>query len=317
MIGSTVAKLWADAGHDVRLASRHPDDWTGLVARIGSQASAGTPADAAAFGEVVMLTVPLKAVPSLGRTWLPHPRRENRHRHRQRVRAAGRRHRPRSDRASLRIGGVGGGILSGRPLGEGVQHGLLQGPGNRSAQEGRPRRHPARQRRRAGNGGSRSTRARCRIRSGVGRRAGTRQGVRAGNAALQHRQERPRAARAVAPRALNARRGGKRGAERRLSHAETQRAQRWRRWPGRDQATDVAGLICRPLRSLRLCVRILSGQPRQLSRRRRAARDRRILRGRTPGVPSMSATRPAVHRGRRRRLHIGRPQASASRRTCS
>ena len=66
MIGSTVAKLWADAGHDVRLASRHPDDLTGLVARIGSHASAGTPADAATFGDVVVLTVPLKAVPSLG-----------------------------------------------------------------------------------------------------------------------------------------------------------------------------------------------------------------------------------------------------------
>ena len=66
MIGLTVAKLWADAGHDVRLASRHPDDLTGLVARIGSHASAGTPADAATFGDVVVLTVPLKAVPSLG-----------------------------------------------------------------------------------------------------------------------------------------------------------------------------------------------------------------------------------------------------------
>ena len=67
MIGSTVAKLWADAGHDVRLASRHPDDLKGLVSKIGPHASAGTPADAATFGDVVMLTVPLKAMPSLGR----------------------------------------------------------------------------------------------------------------------------------------------------------------------------------------------------------------------------------------------------------
>jgi predicted dinucleotide-binding enzyme len=31
MIGSTVARLWADAGHDVRLASRHPETLKTLV----------------------------------------------------------------------------------------------------------------------------------------------------------------------------------------------------------------------------------------------------------------------------------------------
>ena len=71
MIGSTVAKLWAEAGHDVRLASRHPEDLKPLVARLGPRASAGTAADAAAFGEVVMLTVPLKAVPDLARDLAP------------------------------------------------------------------------------------------------------------------------------------------------------------------------------------------------------------------------------------------------------
>jgi 8-hydroxy-5-deazaflavin:NADPH oxidoreductase len=65
MIGSTVAKLWADAGHEVRLASRHPDELKPIVAAMGKHASAGTPAEAAAFGDVVMLTVPLKAVPEL------------------------------------------------------------------------------------------------------------------------------------------------------------------------------------------------------------------------------------------------------------
>ena len=65
MIGSTVAKLWADAGHEVRLASRHPAALQPIVEDLGSRASAGTPADAAAFGEVVMLTVPLTAVADL------------------------------------------------------------------------------------------------------------------------------------------------------------------------------------------------------------------------------------------------------------
>jgi predicted dinucleotide-binding enzyme len=71
MIGSTVAKLWADAGHELRLASRHPDDLKPLVAKLGPRASAGTAADAAAFGEVVMLTVPLKAIPDLARDLAP------------------------------------------------------------------------------------------------------------------------------------------------------------------------------------------------------------------------------------------------------
>ena len=67
MIGSTLAKLWVDAGHEVRLASRHPDSLKPLVERLGPRASAGTPPDAATFGEVVMLTVPLKAIPDLAR----------------------------------------------------------------------------------------------------------------------------------------------------------------------------------------------------------------------------------------------------------
>jgi 8-hydroxy-5-deazaflavin:NADPH oxidoreductase len=62
-----MAKLWADAGHEVRLASRHPSDLKPLVEKIGTNASTGTPAEAATFGDVVMLTVPLKAVPQLAR----------------------------------------------------------------------------------------------------------------------------------------------------------------------------------------------------------------------------------------------------------
>ena len=71
MIGSTVAKLWAEAGHEVRLASRHPEELQPLVEKMGKRASAGTPEDAAKFGEVVMLTVPLKAVPDLARDLAP------------------------------------------------------------------------------------------------------------------------------------------------------------------------------------------------------------------------------------------------------
>lgn len=66
-IGSTLAKLWVDADHDVRLASRHPEELQPLVEKLGSRVSAGTPAEAADFGDVVLLTVPLKAVPEIAR----------------------------------------------------------------------------------------------------------------------------------------------------------------------------------------------------------------------------------------------------------
>jgi predicted dinucleotide-binding enzyme len=65
MIGSTLAKLWTEAGHEIVLASRHPDQLQPLVRELGQLATTGTPVDAARLGEVVMLTVPLKAVPDL------------------------------------------------------------------------------------------------------------------------------------------------------------------------------------------------------------------------------------------------------------
>lgn len=71
MIGSTMAKLWADAGHEVRVASRHPENLKALVEPLGARASSGTPNQAAEFGDVVMLTVPLKAVPDLARDLAP------------------------------------------------------------------------------------------------------------------------------------------------------------------------------------------------------------------------------------------------------
>jgi predicted dinucleotide-binding enzyme len=71
MIGSTVGKLWIDAGHEVRFASRHPKELQSLVAKLGKRASAGTPAEAAAFGEIVMITVPLVALRELSRTLAP------------------------------------------------------------------------------------------------------------------------------------------------------------------------------------------------------------------------------------------------------
>src|SRR5215831_11077008 len=62
MIGSTMAKRWAEAGHEIRLSSRHPDALQPFVAELGQRAAAATPAQAARFGDVVMLTVALAAM---------------------------------------------------------------------------------------------------------------------------------------------------------------------------------------------------------------------------------------------------------------
>src|SRR5262249_38353796 len=67
MIGSTVAKLWVDAGHEVMIASRHPEGLQGVVEALGARGSAGTPLEAAQFGEVALLSVPFKAIPELAR----------------------------------------------------------------------------------------------------------------------------------------------------------------------------------------------------------------------------------------------------------
>jgi predicted dinucleotide-binding enzyme len=61
-IGSTVARLAVDAGHDVVLSnSRGPDTLSDLVGELGPHARAATAAEAAAAGDLVVVTVPLKA----------------------------------------------------------------------------------------------------------------------------------------------------------------------------------------------------------------------------------------------------------------
>ena len=61
-IGGTVARLAVAAGYDVVLSnSRGPETLKDLVDELGPRARAGRPADAAAAGDIVVVTVPLKA----------------------------------------------------------------------------------------------------------------------------------------------------------------------------------------------------------------------------------------------------------------
>jgi 8-hydroxy-5-deazaflavin:NADPH oxidoreductase len=65
-IGGTVARLAVNAGHDVVLSnSRGPDTLQDLVADLGPRARAATVEEAAAAGDLVVVTVPLQAVSSL------------------------------------------------------------------------------------------------------------------------------------------------------------------------------------------------------------------------------------------------------------
>ncbi len=69
-IGGTLARLFIDAGHDVAVSnSRGPETLADLVAKLGPRARAMTPGEAAAFGEVVVVTIPFgkyRELPSEG-----------------------------------------------------------------------------------------------------------------------------------------------------------------------------------------------------------------------------------------------------------
>lgn len=66
-IGGALATHWAQAGHEVMISSRHPEQLAPLAAQLGPRAQVGTPAQAARFGEVVLVSVPYAALPQIGR----------------------------------------------------------------------------------------------------------------------------------------------------------------------------------------------------------------------------------------------------------
>jgi predicted dinucleotide-binding enzyme len=65
-IGGALARHWVGAGHEVFMSSRHPEALQGLANELGPRAHAGTPVEAAAFGEVILVSVPYAAVPQVG-----------------------------------------------------------------------------------------------------------------------------------------------------------------------------------------------------------------------------------------------------------
>ncbi len=67
-VGSALGGVWARAGHQVMFSSRHLENDQRLAAEIGRNARAGTPREAAAFGDVLVFAVPYGALPELGQS---------------------------------------------------------------------------------------------------------------------------------------------------------------------------------------------------------------------------------------------------------
>jgi predicted dinucleotide-binding enzyme len=66
LIGSQLARLAVDQGHDVVMSnSRVPETLADLVAELGPHARAATPAEAAAAADLAVVTTPLAAIDSI------------------------------------------------------------------------------------------------------------------------------------------------------------------------------------------------------------------------------------------------------------
>jgi predicted dinucleotide-binding enzyme len=65
-LGGTLAKLWTEAGYQVMLSARDLGPVKELASQLGPNAQVGTPDQAAAWGDVVVVSVPYAAVPQVG-----------------------------------------------------------------------------------------------------------------------------------------------------------------------------------------------------------------------------------------------------------
>ena len=66
-VGGTLGGVWVKKGHEVMFSSRNLAHDKELAAKLGPKARAGTPREAAAFGEVLLVSVPYGALPDVGK----------------------------------------------------------------------------------------------------------------------------------------------------------------------------------------------------------------------------------------------------------
>jgi predicted dinucleotide-binding enzyme len=67
-VGSNLGRVWAGKGYAVMFSSKDIEADRRLAAQVGSGARAGTPQEAAAFADVLVLAVPYGALPDLGKS---------------------------------------------------------------------------------------------------------------------------------------------------------------------------------------------------------------------------------------------------------
>jgi 8-hydroxy-5-deazaflavin:NADPH oxidoreductase len=67
-VGSALGGVWAKAGNEVMFSSRNLDNDKKLAAEVGANARAGSPQEAAAFGQVILFAIPYSAFPELATT---------------------------------------------------------------------------------------------------------------------------------------------------------------------------------------------------------------------------------------------------------
>jgi 8-hydroxy-5-deazaflavin:NADPH oxidoreductase len=66
-IGGNLGGIWVKAGHEVMFSSLDLEHDKALAARLGSNARAGTSREAATFGDVILMAVPYRALPAVGK----------------------------------------------------------------------------------------------------------------------------------------------------------------------------------------------------------------------------------------------------------
>ena len=66
-VGAALGGAWVKAGHEVMFSSLDLEHDRKLAASLGPNARAGTPRQAAAFGDVLLVSVPYGALPSVGK----------------------------------------------------------------------------------------------------------------------------------------------------------------------------------------------------------------------------------------------------------
>ena len=64
-MGGALAELWAKAGHEVMISSRHPEELKAQAQAIGPKVHVGTVREAAAFGPVVLIAMPYGKWPEI------------------------------------------------------------------------------------------------------------------------------------------------------------------------------------------------------------------------------------------------------------